>query len=105
MAITDVPDDATGLLTWLQGWVVAMCDGDWEHDAGIRLETLDNPGWRLTIALSGTGHDEKPLDRVKVERDEHDWVHAWVEDGVFEAACGPTNLTEVLFIFREWVSV
>jgi hypothetical protein len=105
MVTVDFHDiEAPGLLTWLQAWYASMCDGDWEQDKGITLETLDNPGWNLTISLSGTVLDGKPFDRIKVERDEHDWIHAWVADGEYKAACGPTNLSEALFTFREWVA-
>ena len=48
--------------------------------------------------------ETRSFARTKIERDDHDWAHAWVEDGFFEAACGPTNLSEALFIFREGVS-
>ncbi len=24
------------------------CNGDWEHDYGVKIETCDNPGWLLT---------------------------------------------------------
>jgi len=41
--------------------------------------------------------------RSKVERSEHDWIHAWVEGGEFHAACGPLNLGEALHAFRQWV--
>lgn len=77
---------------------------DWAEDKGITLETLDNPGWALTISLEGTGLHKRVFDRVKVERDDHDWMHAWVSDGEFRAACGPTNLSEALYTFREWVA-
>ncbi len=96
--------EAPGLLTWLQGWYTSVCNGDWEHEYGVRIDTLDNPGWQLRIDLTNTAWEAKPFDRLKVERDEHDWVHAWTEEGAFQAACGPTNLSEALYIFREWVS-
>ena len=99
----NVPEDAPGLLMWLQGWYAAMCDGDWEHEHGVHIETLDNPGWRLRLSLQGSNLVDKPFHRVEVQRDEHDWVHAWVNESTFEAACGPTNLSEALWIFREWV--
>jgi hypothetical protein len=104
VARTEVPEDPPGLLMWLQAWYTALCNGDWEHDEGIQIGTLDNPGWDLRIALTGTAWEAKPFERIKVERDEHDWVHAWVEDVIYNSACGPTNLSEALFIFREWVS-
>lgn len=81
VAPPDVPEDPPGLLMWLQGWYTAHCDGDWEHDEGIRIGTLDNPGWSLRIRLTDTAWETKPFERVKVERDEHDWVNAWVDGG------------------------
>lgn len=96
--------EAPGLLTWLQGWYASACDGDWEHENGVSIDTLDNPGWRLRIQVTGTGLETKPFDRVKVERDEHDWVHAWLEEGCFQSACGPTNLSEAIYLFRQWVT-
>jgi hypothetical protein len=31
-------------LDFLHRWYAAQCDGDWEHEFGIRLTTPDNPG-------------------------------------------------------------
>jgi hypothetical protein len=98
----DVPDDAPGLLMWLQGWYTAMCDGDWEHEHGVCIGTLDNPGWSLRVSLTGSDLVGKAFEPIRVQRDEHDWVHAWVDGATFEAACGPTNLSEAIYIFREW---
>jgi len=36
-------------LTELQAWYVVQCDGDWEHTYGVKIETLDNPGWMLRV--------------------------------------------------------
>lgn len=58
----------------------------------------------MRIDVAGTGLTTKPFDRTKIERDEHDWVHAWVEDGSFNSACGPTNLSEAIYIFRRSVT-
>ncbi len=87
---------------WLQGWYTSMCDGDWEHAFGVKIETLDNPGWSVAIDVNGTNLYDRPFERVQVERDEHDWVFAWVEDWKFNIACGPTSLSEALWIFRKW---
>jgi hypothetical protein len=32
-------------LNELQVWYGAQCNGSWEHTYGIKIETLDNPGW------------------------------------------------------------
>jgi Immunity protein 53 len=97
------PDDVQpGPLVWLQGWFASHCDGDWEHDRGITIETLDNPGWRIRIELGGTEQQAVPFDKVEVHRAEHDWCIAWVDGTGFEAACGPLNLGEVIHAFRAW---
>ena len=89
-------------LQWLQEWYLAQCDGDWEHEFGVTIETLDNPGWRVTVSLQGTALEEVPFERVESNRSEHDWVRCWVDEQQFEAACGPRNLQEALEIFRKW---
>ncbi|MFF7251477.1 Imm53 family immunity protein [Embleya sp. NPDC008237] len=43
-----------GHMKHLESWYASMCDGDWEHEYGIRLETVDNPGWDLTVDISET---------------------------------------------------
>ena len=30
---------------WLQEWAMSQVDGDWEHELGISISMLDNPGW------------------------------------------------------------
>jgi hypothetical protein len=86
----------------LQGWYASRCDGDWEHGLGVRIETLDNPGWMLRIDLGGTDQAAVPFERVEVHRSEHDWYEAWVDDSTFQVACGPLNLGEAIHSFRTW---
>lgn len=96
--------DRPDVWTWLQAWYIAQCDGDWEHGRGIEIGTLDNPGWRVAIDLSGTSLQSKQLDRQEVHRSEDDWCVTWVAEGTFNAACGPANLAEALHSFRVWAS-
>ena len=99
----DEPRDALYLL---QRWYVAQCDSEWEHSYGISIETLDNPGWHLRIELTGTALAALgDCDWRKLERSEHDWVHWRVADASFEAACGPTNLSEAIVAFLELAGV
>ena len=86
----------------LENWYSARCNGDWEHQYGVTIGTLDNPGWSLEIDLRGTPAESRTLDRVKIERTEHDWVHYWVEKKQFRAYAGPRNLTEAIEIFCRW---
>ena len=92
--------------TWLQAWYVGQCNDDWEHEHGVTISTLDNPGWRCEISLVGTelaGAGEA-YERREVHRSEDDWCVTWVDAGKFHAACGPTNLAEALHEFRAWAA-
>jgi hypothetical protein len=100
---SDFHDPDQSSLTWLQSWYMSHCDGDWEHGYGISIETLDNPGWTLRFDLAGTPLEGRDFERFDYQRDEHDWLRMWVENGVFCIVCGPLNLSEGLFRFREWV--
>ncbi|MET9057189.1 immunity 53 family protein [Streptomyces antibioticus] len=94
--------DTSGELGWLQHWYEAQCDGDWEHEWGVRIATLDNPGWTVHIDLEETSLTGRPYTPVNVRRSDSDWVMAKVSDDAFEASCGPLNLDETLRLFREW---
>jgi hypothetical protein len=93
---------ATDHLSWLQQWYQKHVDGDWEHQHGIEIGTIDNPGWRVQIDLEGTELSAKPFERVEIEKTDSDWLHCWVEAHKFEIACGTLNLNEAFDIFRAW---
>jgi hypothetical protein len=86
----------------LEDWCASVCDGDWEHTYGIKIGTLDNPGWTVDIDLFGTPLERRQLDRVVVDRTEDDWIQFWVENGVFKGCGGVRNLSEILRRFVEW---
>jgi hypothetical protein len=88
-------------LTWLQDWYSSMCNGDWEHQNGIEISTIDNPGWHLRISLKGLRPLKSGLTRTR-ER-ESDWLQCAVKEDFFEASGGPTNLNDMLGVFREWI--
>ena len=96
--------DARGELGWLQRWYAAQCDGDWEHEWGVRIATLDNPGWTVAIDLAETSLAGRPYPPADFRRSDSDWVVTKVSDMVFRAACGPLNLEEALRLFREWAT-
>jgi hypothetical protein len=86
----------------LQEWYWSYCDGDWEHLYGVKIDTMDNPGWSITISLIGTKNENLGFDRMKIERTDDDWIHAWVDGNVFNVACGALNLDESLGVFLAW---
>ena len=90
------------VLRWLQAWYARHCDGDWEHSWGVRIETLDNPGWHVKIDLAGTSLEGRSFTDVVEMRSEWDWVECRVEDDAFRGYGGAGTLTEILEIFRSW---
>ena len=102
--MTEPAEEPAGVLAWLQDWYAANCDGEWEHIHGVSIDTLDNPGWCVTISLEGTPLLGRPLPKLTIDRSEHDWLRTWTQDRSFRAACGPLNLGEALEAFRRWAT-
>ncbi|WP_367435144.1 immunity 53 family protein [Streptomyces celluloflavus] len=92
------------VLDWLQNWYASHCDGDWEHEGDVAIETLDNPGWTVEINLEEMDLANRVYPRQQVTRGEHDWVTAWTSEKTFHVACGPGNLTDALTLVRAWAS-
>ena len=91
-------------LNWLQAWFASQTDGDWEHGETITIEALDNPGWSFRVCIAETALFDRAFEPVESHRSEHDWLVCRVQDGFFEAFCGPANLEEALESFRHWVN-
>ena len=98
-------------LDWLTHWYLSECDSEWEHGYGVRIETLDNPGWMLKIDLKGTHLEGKVFETIEHGEASDDldewrktgsWWIARLADGSFDAACGPLDLPKVIEIFRSW---
>ena len=89
----------------VEEWCASVCDGDWEHSYGIRIETLDNPGWAVDIDLLKTPLERRHLESTVIDRSENDWIHCRIQDGVFIGRGGPRNLDEILRRFAEWAGV
>jgi hypothetical protein len=89
-------------LVAIENWYSSICDGDWEHTYGIKIETLDNPGWAVDVDLLGTPLEGTPFEQIVIDRTENDWVRCWVEKNVYKGRGGARNLSEILRCFSEW---
>ena len=87
----------------LQDWYLAQCDGDWEHQSGVKIDTLDNPGWRISIDLEGTPLENAEFKELSNLAPESKWIQCKVENRRFEGHCGPELLEDMLMIFLQWV--
>jgi hypothetical protein len=86
----------------LQAWYAEQCNGSWEHECGVKIESIDDPGWRVRVGLRGTplhAHDFTELERLHAGEE---WVHCRVRNGCFEGYGGPQMLEEIVKIFLAW---
>jgi hypothetical protein len=90
------------ILEQIQNWYARNCNGDWEHGYGVKIETIDNPGWSVFINLEGTELEGIEIETIDVENSDSDWIYCKVEKNVFNGAGGLNNLEELLKIFLEW---
>ena len=95
-------------LTELQAWYRSQCNDDWEHSYGVKIETLDNPGWSVTVDLTETDLQDKAFTPVvlgaiaeDLNQDE-DWIVCKVEKQRFHGAGGPAKLEEIIATFLRW---
>jgi hypothetical protein len=95
-------------LVQLQKWYFSQCNGDWEHQYGISIVTLDNPGWSVQIDLAETNFESKAFKPIEIGvgaesvQDSPDWVSCKVERQQFVGHCGPLHLMTVLGMFLDW---
>ena len=86
----------------LQRWYQSQCNGDWEHSYGVKIDTLDNPGWSVTIELCKTDLKERPFTKIRQVEHETEWIHCEVRNQKFEGRGGPLMLEEILKNFLTW---
>ncbi len=90
-------------LEWLQDWYASQCDGEWEHASGVKIDTLDNPGWSVEIDLAGTTFADKTAGPLNLERSKDDWLMASIVDGKFKGYGDPHRLAQIILAFRGWI--
>ncbi|MBP5233313.1 MAG: immunity 53 family protein [Planctomycetes bacterium] len=91
------------MIDWLQNWYCSNCDGGWEHSYGIKIQTLDNPGWHVEIDLMETRVADKPFAEVAKDESDADWIICRVQNGKFDGAGDPSKLSAIITIFKNWV--
>ena len=93
---------ARDALTWLQDWHAAQRH-DCRQGGRVRIATLDNPGWEVSIDLTDTNLASGAFTEI----DDHpptrlDWFEARVSGNVYRADSGPLGLGRCLEEFRHW---
>lgn len=84
----------------IQEWYAERCDGD----LGTLLrsqyfDTLDNPGWIVTIDSADTPWSELVVPRAITEGTGPDWIQSEVVSSQFVGMGGPHMLDQILCRF------
>jgi immunity protein 53 of polymorphic toxin system len=101
-------------LEWLQRWYESRCDGEWEHERGVAIESCDNPGWWVRIDIdkepARPGGDvvletlgDPPSEKngnVGSKR----WMLCQVRGDKFDGAGDATQLSNIIRCFRQKVA-
>jgi hypothetical protein len=94
----------------LQHWYLDQCDEDWEHSYGVKIDTLDNPGWSVEIDLAETELVGKSFETFHygmfedAETSGINWIFCKVEGDKFSARGGPLKLEEMINVFLKWAA-
>jgi hypothetical protein len=98
-------------LEWLQQWYLDQCDDEWEHQFGVVIETLDNPGWLVKNDLAGMSMqgvslrlgDEQGINHQGVDGAQ-DWL-TWVRSKTnnLSAREDLSRFFPFAIAFRRWV--
>lgn len=89
-------------LNRLQNWYRSNCNGDWEHSWGIKIDTLDNPGWIVDIDLRDTCLENAEIDS-SFDNGEDDWYFTKTKDQHFTASGDFNKLNKILEVFFEFL--
>ncbi len=94
----------SGILVWFQHWYANQCNGDWEHGQGVKISSIDNPGWSVDINLEGTIAEDLTMEWKLIERMEEDWYGYSIQSSTYKAAGDPSKLFVLLEKFKELVT-
>jgi hypothetical protein len=96
-------------LSKIMAWYASHCDGDWEHQQGVSIQTLDNPGWLLKVNLIGTNLENATMLPISEDCDERSnpeadaWIDCRIREHEFVGASDPTQLPRLINIFSSLI--
>ena len=88
---------------FLQKWHQNHCNGLWEQDHGIVIETLENSSWQVTIDLKGTEYIDTPFEKQEEYLGDKDWYSCLVKKQKFQGTGSAQYLGFILNVFCNWV--
>lgn len=101
-------EKATSLdsLERLNRWYRDNCNGDWEHQNGVVIETIDNPGWSIRVDLFETPKENQEFESIETNiTSETEWLSLKKSNTKLVGACAPSKLLELLNLVTDWLEV
>jgi Immunity protein 53 len=102
MSIDDFLASKPSVLDEIQSWFRDQCNGEWEVENRVYVESLDNPGWHVKVDIQGSSIENRQFEDLRIKRTKDNWVYCQIEEHFFHAYGGALNLPELLYIFLEW---
>ena len=90
------------MLNWINEWYISQCNGEWEEYYGIKIETLDNPGWIVQIDILETNLEDVEFRTYHFDNGENDWLKCEIKDGKFIGMGDVTKISCIIEIFKQW---
>ena len=79
-----------------------MCNGDGEHIYGIKVDTLDNPGWIVSIDIIDTYLENIKFKTISKYINEDDFLFCEKKDDKFLGSGDINKLEKIFEIFKDW---
>jgi Immunity protein 53 len=85
----------------LEEWFYEKCDGDWEHESGVKIWSTTGGCWEFRISLGDADLCKKiPIQSHSVT--DKVWYKTKIQDLDYCAICGPLGLGVAISDFLKW---
>jgi hypothetical protein len=92
------------IFDWLQKWVGSQIDGNWEHETGIKIVMVDNPGWELSVDLVNYENNLADIQYIQNEINLNDWIGGKIIDSYLTIYGDISKLKLMVLIFQKIIS-
>ncbi|KAA5535568.1 immunity 53 family protein [Paenimyroides baculatum] len=89
------------IIKWIENWFMSNCDGEWEHENIIKIESTSNPGWNIEITLSDTSLEGVNVDYFLNEISDDNWYGYKVSNNKFTGVGDSSKLIFLLELFKK----
>ena len=92
---------SSNTMSLLYQWYFEQCNGHWEHEYGIVIQTIDNPGWQVVIDLHHTDLENYEISWSLTKENDTNWYGYKIENKQFFGAGDYTKLETIVDCFLQ----